>query len=146
MATTNPAPSNDNDEDNFYGASSQVSTNPVAAEFFFVLLQSAVIAHILHLQTRSIAEHMALDTFYKELPGLTDDLIENYQGKYGIINVYPTHAKLPDGGNPIKLITNLSAYIKLHRQGVAPDSEIQNLIDEIQSLVNSTAYKLKFLS
>lgn len=146
MATTNPVPTNDNDEDNFYGASSQVSSNPVAHEFFFVLLQAAPIAHILHLQTRSFAEHMALDEFYKELPGLVDDLIENYQGKYGIVNDYPTQAKLPDAGNPMKLIHGLSVYIHQTRDHVARDSEIQNLIDEIQSLVNSTMYKLKFLS
>ena len=146
MATTNPVPTNDNDEDNFYGASSQVSSNAVAHEFFFVLLQAAPIAHMLHLQTRSYAEHMALDEFYKELPGLVDELIENYQGKYGIVNNYPTQAKMPDAGNPIKLVTGLSVYIHSTRAHVGSDSELQNLIDEIQSLVNSTMYKLKFLS
>ena len=163
MATKNPAPTNaaaeaaesmvkpDNDNElkgdveYYYGNSDQVSGNTVAHEFFFVLLQSAPIAHMLHLQTRSFAEHMALDTFYKEMPGLVDDLVENYQGKYGLVTQYPSAVKLPTHNNGRALLENLSAYIQLTRGQVAPDSEIQNLIDEIQSLVNSTLYKSKFL-
>lgn len=38
---------------------------------------------MLHLQSRSFSEHMALNTFYSELPELADAVIEAYQGKYG---------------------------------------------------------------
>lgn len=146
MATTKPVPMNDNDEDNFYGASSQVSGNAGAHEFFFVLLQAAVIAHQLHLNTRSIAEHLALDELYKELPGKVDSLIESYQGKYGLVTDYPTHVRLPDTGVPTKLVASLCDYVSQHRAGVAPDSYIQNQIDGIEELLYSTQNKLKFYS
>lgn len=146
MATEPVASANDNDEDNYYGSSSEVSGNAQAHEFFFVLLQAAVIAHELHLNTRSIAEHLALDTLYKELPDLTDELIETYQGKYGLVMNYPTSVKMPEHNDALSLVKNLAAYIAMARHGVAPDTYLQNQIDEIEKLVYSTLNKLKFYS
>ena len=146
MATNPVASANDNDEDNYYGSSSEVSGNAQAHEFFFVLLQAAVIAHELHLNTRSIAEHLALDELYKELPGLTDDLIETYQGKYGLVMNYPTAVKMPDHNDALSLVKNLAAYIQISRGQVAPDTYLQNQIDEIEKLIYSVLNKLKFYS
>jgi hypothetical protein len=154
MATTNPTPgaismihaNDDTDGDDFYGSSTQASTNQTAHEFFMMLLQAAVVAHILHLRTRSFAEHMALETFYKELPELTDELIEGYQGKHGLVNQYPTTVTMPESDNGVKLLESLTLFIASNRAKVAPDTEIQNQIDEIQMLINTTANKLKFLS
>jgi hypothetical protein len=152
MATTNPGaitmihPAEEQDNDEFYGSSEQVSTNQTAHEFFMMLLQAAVVAHILHLRTRSFAEHMALNDFYTELPELVDTLIEGYQGKYGLVNDYPTTVTMPESDNGVKLLESLTIFIAHNRAKLAIDSEIQNQIDEIQTLINSTLYKLKFLS
>ena len=54
------------------------------------LLHSVTNAHILHFQTPSFSEHMALGTFYSEIGDLVDSLVEAYQGKYGLITRYPT--------------------------------------------------------
>ena len=54
-----------------------MKTNPKAAEFMMVLLHAATIAHIIHLQTNSFAQHMALDELYQALPDLADELIED---------------------------------------------------------------------
>jgi Family of unknown function (DUF5856) len=160
MATKNPTPTageatesmvkpdNDNsvkgEVESYYGNSDEVSTNAVAHEFFFVLLQAAVVAHQLHLGTRSIAEHLALDTFYKELPDLTDELIETYQGKYGLVHTYPAGVKMPDHKDARALLQNLVSYIAATRAQVAPDTYLQNQIDEIEKLAYSTLNKLKF--
>lgn len=120
------------------------STNPVAAEFFATLLHAATSGHILHLQTRSYAEHKALDEFYSELPGLVDDLIESYQGKYGLVLDYPSGYQVPSS-TPQDFVSALSDYVIATRSQVAPDSELQNELDAIQTLINSTLYKLSFL-
>lgn len=129
-----------------YGSSTQVNTNPAAAELFLVLLHAATVAHILHLQTRSFAEHMALDELYKALPDLTDALIESYQGKYGLVMEYPAKPPMPPTDNCVRFVVGLNKYVDQVRAKVSDDSEIQNQIDEIVTQLNSTTYKLKFLS
>lgn len=128
-----------------YGNSTQVSDNAKAHEFFAVLLMAAPYAHMLHLQTRSYAEHMALGTLYESLPDLTDGLIESYQGKYGLVTNYPKPA-LPDLDNPVRMVVGLNKYVEESRADVSDDSEIQNQIDEIVTLLNTTTYKLKYLA
>ena len=120
------------------------SSNPTAAEFFATLLHAATSGHILHLQTRSYAEHKALDEFYSELPGLVDSLIESYQGKYGLVLDYPSGYQAPTA-TPQEFVSALSDYVMGTREAVASDSELQNDIDAIQTLINSTQYKLTFL-
>lgn len=151
MATSNSAArmlAQDNDDDEVveYGNSARTSTNGGAHEFFAVLLMAAPYAHMAHLQTRSYAEHMALGTLYETLPGLVDGLIESYQGKYGLVMDYPAPSTLPPLGNPVAMVTQLNKYVDQNRANVSDDSEIQNQIDEIVTLLNSTTYKLKFLS
>ena len=43
-------------------------------EFILTLLHAATNTHILHFRTKSFAQHMALGTFYEELPDLVDTL------------------------------------------------------------------------
>lgn len=121
------------------------STNPAAAEFFITLMHAATSGHILHFQTRSFAQHMTLDTFYSSLPGLVDSVVEAYQGKYGLVLDYPSGYSVPTTA-AIDFVSALSDYVMSSRANVADDSEIQNLIDEIQDLIDSTLYKLRFLA
>lgn len=117
--------------------------NPVG-DFFATLLHSATIAHQLHFKSRSYSEHKALGGFYDEVVELVDDLVESYQGKYGIVENYPFEMEL-DTESSEKFLSDLSEFVTANRKGVAPDSEIQNKIDEIQSLINSTLYKIRYL-
>lgn len=114
-----------------------------AAKFFMGLLNAATVAHILHLQSKSYAQHVALGELYEALPGLADAVIEAYQGKYGIVSGYP--ATISVAKDPLDFITELSSFIATYRD-ICEDSEIQNLIDEVASQVDSTMYKLKFLA
>ena len=114
-------------------------------EFLLALLHAATNAHILHLQTKSFSEHMALNTFYEELPGKVDDLIEAIQGLTGEIVQYPVDY-YPPLDNGLDELEALKDYVLQERHIVLPqDSEIQNLVDEIAQLIDSTLYKLRFL-
>lgn len=96
-------------------------------------------AHIAHLQTTSYAQHMALDEYYNSIIDVADEIAENYQGRYGIINNYPTVSNPTD---PIQLVTTMRSWIDANRKDCGEEPEIQNLIDELQSIHNKTLYKL----
>jgi hypothetical protein len=72
--------------------------------------------------------------------------VESYQGKYGIIKNFKTF-KVEQYRNNKKTISyfeRLLDIIEENRDSV-DDSYIQNQIDTVQELINSTIYKLKFL-
>ena len=113
-------------------------------EFFLVLLHSATVTHILHLQSNNYAEHKALQKFYESIVDLTDSLIEAWQGRNEKIAEYPD-AYLGPKLSPLDELRGLSNYIDDNRSIVGNESELQNLVDEIQTLVDSTVYRLAFL-
>ena len=112
------------------------------------LLNSVTTAHILHLSTRSYSQHKALETFYTEIGDHVDDFVEAFQGKYGLLTNYPATADLFATQAPIAYLTYLKDEVATLRKApeFPADSELQNIIDEIAQLIDSTLYKLKFLS
>ena len=113
--------------------------------FFVTLLHSATIAHLMHLQTSSYAEHKALNEYYDGIVDLVDDLIESYQGKRDVIVDYPAMFAYPDV-DALVYLKGISDYVIENRGIVGDDSELQNQIDAIQDLINSTVYKLRRLA
>ncbi|NCX56370.1 MAG: hypothetical protein EBW87_04125 [Burkholderiaceae bacterium] len=113
-------------------------------DFILTLLHSATNTHILHWQTKSFAEHMALGEFYEAMPGLIDDLVEATQGALGEILEFPSHYYAPakDG---LTELEDLRDYFVENRHVMPASSEIQNLLDNIGDQIDSTLYKLKFL-
>jgi hypothetical protein len=120
------------------------ASSPVPGEFFSTLLHSATIAHQIHFKTRSFAIHKALGKFYEEVVELTDALVESWQGKYGLVQNFPFKYDL-ETEDPEAFLADLDYYVETHREQVSDDSEIQNDIDTIQTLINSTTYKIRFL-
>jgi hypothetical protein len=114
--------------------------------FFATLLNSATTAHILHLQTGSYAQHKALNTLYADLPDLADDLIEAYQGKYGIVKDYPAQS-VTTPSDALGFVQELRAFVANNRYVALKqsDTELQNITDNIVELLDSTIYKLTFL-
>ena len=110
------------------------------------ILHSQKQAHIFHLGTKSFAEHMALNGYYSEIDELIDGIIESYQGKYGLLTNYKSfkNQSYKNKNQVLKYFTSLLNIIEKNRDSV-DDSYIQNQIDTIQELINSTLYKLKFL-
>jgi hypothetical protein len=121
--------------------------NPLAGQFVSTLFASRTQAHVFHLQTPSFAAHKALNEYYDEIVGFIDSFVEGYQGKYGIITGYSNVALLEYESceEIINYFTILSMYISKTREMVCQDSYLQNVIDEIVMLINSTIYKLKYL-
>jgi DNA-binding ferritin-like protein len=101
-------------------------------------------AHMAHLQTKSFAVHKALNEYYDEIVGIADSLAEAFQGREGIISNYPLVSITTK--DPIKLVEQVRTWIDINRKECSEYSEIQNIIDELQDLNNSTIYKLKNLS
>jgi hypothetical protein len=57
-------------------------------EYIGLLLQSRTQTHIFHLQTKSYAKHVALQSYYEDIVDLIDDIVEAYQSSYDIITDY----------------------------------------------------------
>lgn len=114
-------------------------------QFTMCLLHSVTNAHILHLTTTSYAVHKALEDYYTEVGDLVDGFIEAFQGKYGLLHDFTADYVLP--GQPTEYLTYLKDEVAtLRRSEKFPqDSELQNSVDEIAQLIDSTLYKLRFL-
>ena len=111
-----------------------------------ILLHSQTQVHIFHLQTKSYAEHKALQGYYEGIDALVDGLIESYQGKYDVITQYNSvkNEDYKSNEQVIKYFKALDGMIEKNRKEVK-ESFIQNQIDTVQELINSTVYKLRFL-
>ena len=110
------------------------------------LLHSRTQVHIYHLQTKSYAEHVALGGYYDGIVGLVDGIIESYQGKYDLINSYESFG-LDSYKSGDAVVTYLKALSKKVDGAYAAtkDTFIQNQLDTVNELINSTIYKLRFL-
>jgi len=116
------------------------------AKLISYLFHSRTQTHIFHLQTQSFAEHMALNTYYDEIVGLIDGIVEAYQGKYGIVKGY-TNFNLMEYNNTQQVIAYLDTLCKAvyATYESVEDTYIQNLLDGITELIKSTIYKLQNL-
>jgi DNA-binding ferritin-like protein len=113
------------------------------ALFVATLLHSATNTHFFHWSTDSFSKHIALGEYYDGIVELTDAFAEAYMGKYGKFTAFPSVYHQPK--DPVKYLESLQNFVTDARQDLPQDSELQNLIDEIADLINTTAYKLKFL-
>jgi len=118
------------------------------AKFISTLFSSRTQAHIFHLQTTgqgSYAAHKALNEYYDEIVELADGLVESFQGRYGIIYGYTSPAQFKEDNQPLIYFEALCQYVESVRKTLPQDSYIQNEIDNVVALIESTKYKLKFL-
>jgi hypothetical protein len=112
------------------------------------LLASRTQAQIFHWQTMddsSNAKHLALGAYYEDIADLVDGLVESYQGRYGIIKGYEGPQTFREDDNQILYFKGLSKYVETVRTSIPQDSYIQNQIDEIVGLIETTLYKLQNL-
>ena len=116
------------------------------AKLISYLFHSRTQIHIFHLQTQSFAEHMALNTYYDEIVGLIDGLVESYQGKYGIVKGY-SNFNLMEYNNVQQVIAYLEALCKAidATYDSIESTYIQNQLDGVTELTRSTIYKLQNL-
>ena len=125
-----------------------METNQVA-EFIATLRNSATITHFLHLQAvgeGSDAKHRALAAYYDAIVDLIDGLAESIQGAFDtIISPYPAALTGQRTDDALEYVTGLRDYVRAARGNMPMDSEIQNDIDSIATLLNRTCYKLQRL-
>lgn len=114
-----------------------------AQEVMGILFEVEVNAHIAHLQTESYAQHMALNELYTGIVDLRDRFAEVYQGCYGIISGYP-QISIVEGGDMVTYLKSKTFRFREFRDGLQK-SEMQQIMDDIIELVDSTIYKLRFL-
>ena len=120
----------------------------LTAQFIGTLLHSATITHFKHWLVTGVgsdAAHRALSDYYDEIVDLVDSLTESIQGAYDeLVEPYP-----PSFDNsplePLGYMRALRQYVRIQRAGLPQDSEIQNEIDSIATLINHTVYRLTFL-
>jgi len=115
-------------------------------QLLITLLNAATVGHVLHLQSRSYSEHKALNTFYSELPDLVDGVIEAWQGRHQELVQYPDQTvALSEHKDALEYLMFLKILVEEDRYVLGDASEIQNLVDGIAELIDSTIYKLTFL-
>lgn len=127
------------------GYKEESAMNDIIGEFVGTLLHSATIAHIKHLQTPSYSAHQALATYYDGIVDVADAIAEAWQGSNSkIIDTYP-----PMFGNPavesLDYLKSIREYVIANRDAISEYSNIQNEIDAVMTLLDSTIYKLTFL-
>ena len=126
-----------------------VESNDCSA-FFSKLFESKEMAHVYHLQVRgdegSYAAHMALGSYYEEVLGMIDDVIEVYQGQYGLIEGYEViDTKETKSKDPVAYFEEVAEYVKHARKCISEeDTHLHSIIDDIVCLIYKTLYKLKF--
>jgi len=99
--------------------------------------------HLLHLSSKSYAQHIALNEFYDGITELTDKYAEVYMGLTDQVTSWPS--KTPPAGAPIPL---LSGYLLQVRKEQKEDNDSQallNILAEMEELTAQTLYKLRFL-
>jgi hypothetical protein len=98
-------------------------------------------AHRAHWKTASLSAHLALGDFYEALPAAIDEIVEVYQGEFGLIGEFEVHA-----GAVANITTFLQAeadWIGQNRGAISRGSwPVQNLIDGLLAEYRRTIYKL----
>jgi DNA-binding ferritin-like protein len=120
------------------------------SKFISKLLESREMAQVYHWTVKgdmgSHAAHLALQTYYEEVIEFIDDIVEIYQGQYGLIEGYDiidtTDSKSKDRLDYFKEAVE---FVKSERTCIkSEDTHIHNIIDELIALQYKTIYKLTY--
>jgi hypothetical protein len=117
-------------------------------KFFSLILGAKLVGHILHLQCKEFAAHIALDEFYKGTQKAADKIIEVYQGAVESIIEYD-HVMLTIGMHeiPLSYLTQLREGICDNRYLIVSEelSNVHNEIDNFISIIDTAIYKITYL-
>lgn len=111
-----------------------------------VLSESNIQSHVWHLQTKAYSQHMALNNYYDCIVGLTDSLLETYQGLHNtrisgsiVINIDSNWTELKVTPYFKALRTTL---MKMYTDKNLEAGCVKNIMDEILALIDKTLYLL----
>ena len=111
-------------------------------EIFLTLNEAAVQVHVLHLQTKSYAEHMALGSLYEALQEAVDGWTEALIGADG--------GKRPKLGGSIEISEYTPELMRQYIASIASElekiadlpSDVLNMRDDLLAVVHKTQYLL----
>lgn len=122
------------------------SPTQVMASFVSTLFASRTQAHIFHFRCKGVGAgwmHTALNAYYDEIIDLVDGLVESVQGRYGLLEGYKGGDQfMEDVTKVVPYFEALCLYVEKNRGSLPQDSYIQNQVDEIVALIETTKYKL----
>lgn len=126
-------------------ASIEQKTDPVM-DFVMCSLGAITDTHIMHWTTDSYAKHQALGDFYDGLQDLIDSWAEAFMGKAGVLTAFPTECTITNG-DPMRYLKDYLVKVDTYRRstGFPQDTALQNIVDEMVALAQTTIYKLERL-
>ena len=98
-------------------------------------------AHAAHWKTTRYAEHVALGSFYDDLVSSIDEIVEVYQGQFGLVGGLPG---VPSVGEDItEHIRDEGDWIETNRDELSNGSAcLGSMIDNLSALYCKTYYLL----
>ena len=129
---------------------SEKSVSNDVSKFLSKLLESREMAQVYHWTVKgdmgSHAAHLALEAYYDGVIEHIDEIVEVYQGQYGLIEGYDiidtTDSKSKDRLDYFKEAVE---FVKSNRICIkAEDTHIHNIVDELIALQYKTIYKLTY--
>ena len=124
------------------GAGCPENSVVTVANIFGTLQECVTITWRLHLKTRKHHIHVTLNEFYDKAIDIVDDIIEQYQGIYGVVEDTFTNCVVGDGKSESEYLTELKTFIENNRCVLGDHSEINSTIDEFIALIDSRIYKI----
>lgn len=102
-------------------------------------------AHRAHWKTGSYAQHVALGDFYDGVIDSLDEIIEVYQGAFGLIDGFTV--TVPAVSNITAWLQSDADWIAENRNNIANgNASVANLIDGLEGIYRRAIYKLTHLS
>jgi len=145
-----PEGSEENSEEKTEDKKEESKETGSVSKFISKLLESREMAQVYHWTVKgdmgSHAAHLALETYYSGVIEFIDDIVEIYQGQYGLIEGYDiidtTDSKSKDRLDYFKEAVE---FVKSNRSCIkAEDTHIHNIVDELIALQYKTIYKLTY--
>lgn len=130
------------------GTTESGSTN--VSKFLSKLLESREMAQVYHWTVKgdmgSHAAHLALEAYYSSVIEHIDEIVEVYQGQYGLIEGYDQIATdETKSKDKLDYFKEVVEFVKNERACIdAKDTHLHNLVDEVVALLYRTIYKLTY--
>lgn len=121
-----------------------VSKDQIAPTFLLLLLHAVTNVHLMHWMSKSFAEHVTLGELYEALQEGADAYAESFMGKYGQLEEFPHFYDLPEGDCVVE-VEKIYNDVKILREKLPQDSDMNQLVDDIVNSLTEALYKLRFL-
>lgn len=108
------------------------------------VFQARDVSHRAHWRTGSLSQHEALAVFYGAAVESVDEIVEVYQGEFGLIGDFDVATSAV--GNVAAYLQAEADWIAASRDEICNGSDaVRNLIDGLVAIYRRTIYKLNNL-